>query len=520
MRIIILGEVKFAMRKEYMKNMWMLVLMSVMLGQGVVALTSGTPGAQPKMAPVGTPSPGSTPGKAADRSGGFFSRSPKKDSPTDLSNKSTQDIFSGSGIAPSILKQSALTEEDPRRKALYAGMALYRNQNERAKQLTVKDEQQLQAIPGAVEVLGIAQATAEMLIIKNTRRVSRFKALSPDTFAARSAPSGGGAAGAGGPGGAPAGPGGAPAGAQSTAAVLPDASSAAQSLELPSTIEGLRGLGVVENGSGQFVVQHPQYGQMKVLLGRRNEVMVIVTGPDGAEKAFHNSRNGDSFTWTPQAIQYFEGMAQAQRLAEGTRSRAQSGENPGGDRDAGLQTPLLVTGTGQGANPEDQPVPGQGVGAGSAGSPPRSRAASASGQGVGPLGQGPSVTDPAAPLVGGDPATDPQRRPIVPAPVEPKNYKAAFGFAVPAAIVGAIWLWLAATKQGRELLGSMRKLFTKKGRASLTPQQKREAIEDLVTLAVTSSLGVASGGYAAYSARKTYTHNKNRGQGSTATAQS
>ncbi len=168
-------------------------------------------------------------------------------------------------------------------------------------------------------------------------------------------------------------------------------------------------------------------------------------------------------------------------------------------------------GVGPEGRPEGQPVAGQGEGAaaGSVGSPPRSRATSDSGQGVGPLGQGSPVTDPAVPLGGGAPATNPQGQPIVPAPVEPKNYKAAFGFAVPAAIVGAIWVWLAATKQGRELLGSMRKLFTKKGRASLTPQQKREAIEDLVTLAVTSGLGVASGGYALHSARKTYTHNRN-----------
>jgi hypothetical protein len=450
-----------------MKNMWMLVLMSVMLGQGVVASTLETPGALSERAPVGTPSPGSTPGKVAGRIGGFFGRSPKQDSLTDLSKKRTQDIFSDSGLAPSTLKKSALTEQNPQRKALYAGMALYRDQNPRTKQLTSQDEGTLKAIPGAVAVLKIAQTTANTRIGKNTERVRQFEALPLNTFLDSPAPSGG---------------------------------------------------------------KPPEAGDS-----------------DGST---------DKVAPTSTAFMAGAGAGGGAPSADGQSAGAPT---------AGLQTHPLVTGTGQGANPEGrpegQPVAGQGVGAGagSAGSPPRSRAASASGQGpnlegrpegqpvagqgvgaaagsvgspasgstapagagatsdsgqgVGPLGLGSPVADPvvtpAAPLVGGDPATDLQGQPIVPAPVEPKNYKAAFGFAVPAAIVGAIWVWLAATKQGRELLGSMRKLFTKKGRASLTAQQKREAIEDLVTLAVTSGLGVASGGYALHSARKTYTHNRN-----------
>jgi hypothetical protein len=401
------------MRKGYMKNMWMLVLMSVMLGQGVVASTPGTSGALPEMAPVGIPSPGSTPGKVAGRIGGFFGRSPKQDSLMDLSKKTTQDIFSDSGLAPSILKKSALNEQNPQRKALYAGMALYREQNPRTKQLTFQDEQQLQAIPGAVAVLNIANITAKKTLGKNTERVRQFEALSFDTVAARSAPSvsdtgmtlastspspassGGGTAGAGGPGGGPAGAG--------------------------------------TGAGGGPAVAAPQ---------------TPVRVHDSS-----NIRGADSDD--------FENMA---------AHLSSRNQHSGAPQAAGAPAGPLVE--------ERATTP-------------------------------PPVTDPAAPLVGDDPATDPQRQPIVPASVEPKNYKAAFGFAVPAAIVGAIWVWLAATKQGRELLGSMRKLFTKKGRASLTPQQKREAIEDLVTLAVTSGLGVASGGYALYSARKTYTHNRN-----------
>ncbi|MEI7581001.1 MAG: hypothetical protein WCJ17_04340, partial [bacterium] len=211
-----------------MKNMWMLVLMSVMLGQGVVASTPGTPGALSEMAPVGTPSPGSTPGKVAGRIGGFFGRSPKQDSPTDLSKKTTQDVFSDSGLAPSTLKKSALTETDSRRKALYAGMALYRDQNPRTKQLSAQDEKELRAIPGAVDVLNIAKITATKKISKNQERVRQFEALSGDTFVARPVSSGGRTAGsvgqvggageaaptatalmtgAGGPGGGPAGAG-------------------------------------------------------------------------------------------------------------------------------------------------------------------------------------------------------------------------------------------------------------------------------------------------------------------------
>jgi|GEM_PF-5636001 len=671
------------MRKEYMKNMWMLVLMSVMFGQGVVALTSGTPDGMLKMEPVGTPSPGSVPGRIGGRIGGLFGRSPKQDSPTDLSKKTTQDVFSDSGLAPSTLKNSALAEQDVRRKALYAGMALYRNQNERTKQLTDNDEQQLQAIPGATQVLSIAQTTAKKAIRKNAERVRQFEALSFNTLVARSAPSGGGTARAGvsgeaapttpstpaltrlralsgtsssgdrdaGQAGAGAGGSGeaAPtttlstpaltrpralsgtsssgdrdAGQAGAGAASSDASSEAKHLGLPTTFEELRVM-KTEEGTNNFAIHHSEYGYMKFQLMNK-KVIVTVNNPDGEKQAFHNIRNDDgvSFIWDSKALQYFEKIARSKEpatlLLAGRDNESQAGTGIGAGGPAAASsgggsaavplveeratTPLLVTDTGEGAaagsvgssasglttlvrsrsssaassgggdaavpfvtgtgesanledRPEDQPVAGQGEGAaGSVGSsasgpttPVRSRASSAASSGGGPAAV-PLVTDtgegaaagsvgssasgstipsrsratsasgqaviPVEPLVGSAPATDPQGQPMVPAAVEPKNYKAAFGFAAPAAIVGAIWVWLAATKQGRELLGSMRKLFTKKGRASLTPQQKREAIEDLVTLAVTSGLGVVSGGYSLHNARKTYKHNKSLTQARTA----
>ncbi len=90
----------------------------------------------------------------------------------------------------------------------------------------------------------------------------------------------------------------------------------------------------------------------------------------------------------------------------------------------------------------------------------------------------------------------------------PRSYGQAGALAIPPALLAAMWGWLLASRQGRGVLRPIKKLFTRQGRASLTPQARHEAIEDLIALLGLNIAGGLSAGYGVYKAHQTYQHNK------------
>ncbi len=544
------------MKEKYMKNLWIAVVMGVVCVQGVA---------------LSTPSPKK----------GILRRLRSPQSPEKMQQKEYEAIFSDTHLSYSDLRDLALSETtDFRKRALYAGMALYRKRD-------TQQDTRLEAIPGAKQVLEIAQDTRGVSALfnkKTNNRMQEFNALLDDIFKPQStaAPVGAGGPGGGtteatsglpphspshpsngstvvthtrrvpvtpapveGSGGGSADDGvgvglGGTAAAGGTEGLVVDPAVKAAELGLPTTITGLRGLETATGGGSKvFTISHPKYGEMQIKTALPGIVVVI---PSGLSNGFKCLRTVDSFVWTSEALAYFEQQKAAMPQAgtpkapagaggpgDGNRSRASSradaprveaealgapsqdpvpatppltegGGSGGVDTVSALEDGSTATGGGNPSRAASQEVPGA--------QPQGSLTEGQSGEGSSAGGK---LEKPEASIAGNHASSQsqPSGKPTsITSPAKPKDYKSALGFAVPPALLGALWVWLLASKQGRAILRPMGKLFTKKGRASMTAQERNEALEDLIVLLGVNVVGSASGAYAAKKAYDTYRHNK------------
>jgi hypothetical protein len=469
--------------------------------------------------------------------------------------KKVKEMFSTNEYGADSLMRFAQDTENPARKALYAGLALYRDEGS----LTSAKKAELTAIPGADEVRNICLSTKTLpvrSVFGNTRsaeRVSQFDRLAKTlSRSVDSTPSGFVDPHTSAPGrlqALPAGAGTGAAGGDGAAAVLLATEKQLREAQLPTTVEDFKRGSYVSGFDGDtmsFTSHHGRYGDILINSRMRDRVMVTL----GTDKMRHISVSEGILRWTAEDLEYFQGkqLATLEAAADGFPSATVVGAESAGGVSSQLMAVLQTLSVAPGQDPLSMfspdpvgTVSGAGgdapVGATSAPAVPGVHAqpaddtpgaAGAGGDGAGGDGAGGDGAQSCtqsftghtfAPLADADavaPGTGasvpgagvPASSVVPPILGKPKGYGPAVGFAVPTAFAAAVWGWLLATKQGRELLGSMRKLLTKKGRASLTHQQKREALEDLLVLLGTSVIGVGSGVYAASQAVQTYKHNK------------